>query len=116
MLASPQRCDREVRCETGAAPATVSGEPAATATGLVSSGMGREGAAGDDPEPGDLRIAPLNGGTTRHDSSGGGGAFVVIPCGEIAPADPGPGRRALGQEPLCRAPRRSRGGGRHLLR
>ena len=29
------RCDREVRCETGAAPATVSGEPAATATGWV---------------------------------------------------------------------------------
>ena len=33
MLASFLRCDREVRCETGAAPATVSGESAATATG-----------------------------------------------------------------------------------
>jgi hypothetical protein len=32
------RCDREVRCKTGAAPATVSGEPAATATGLLHRG------------------------------------------------------------------------------
>ena len=34
---------------------------------------GREGAAGDDPEPGDLRIA-----SKGDDSSGGGGAFVGI--------------------------------------
>jgi adenosylcobinamide kinase/adenosylcobinamide-phosphate guanylyltransferase len=53
------RCDREVRCETGAAPATVSGEPAATATALTK--WEWEGAAGDDPEPGDLRIAPCDG-------------------------------------------------------
>ena len=51
------RRDREVRCNTGAAPATVSGEPAAIATGPF--GRGWEGAAGDDPEPGDLRAAPL---------------------------------------------------------
>src|SRR6266851_1998543 len=56
MLASPERCDREVRCKTGAAPATVSGESAATATGPHPSlprkrggkGGGWEGAAGDD--------------------------------------------------------------------
>src|SRR5262249_18691967 len=30
-----QRCNREVRCKTGAAPATVSGGPAATSKGLV---------------------------------------------------------------------------------
>ncbi len=51
------RCDREVRCETGAAPATVSGEPAAHRHCPIL--WGREGAAGDDPEPGDLRVAPL---------------------------------------------------------
>jgi len=57
-----ERCDREVRCNTGAAPATVSGESSATATGSGDS-PGREGAAGDDPEPGDLRIvAPPTGG------------------------------------------------------
>ncbi|SRR6266851_3457608 len=72
MLASPERCDREVRCKTGAAPATVSGESAATATGPHPSlprkrggkGGGWEGAAGDDPEPGDLRIA-RNGTSPR---------------------------------------------------
>src|SRR5207244_5864180 len=42
MLASPSRCDREVRCKTGAAPATVSGAPAAHATGL---GLGPTGKA-----------------------------------------------------------------------
>src|SRR5215472_19361359 len=42
VLALPPRCDREVRCETGAAPATVSGESAATATG---SGLGPTGKA-----------------------------------------------------------------------
>ena len=41
------------RCEAGAAPATVSGEIATEATG----GIRREGAAIDDPEPGDLRAA-----------------------------------------------------------
>ena len=79
---------------------------------------GREGAAGDDPEPGDLRIAPPDGlhrEAERDHSSGGGGAFVAIargPCrprGDAAPADAGAGRRALGQEPQCRAPRRSGG-------
>jgi hypothetical protein len=35
------RCDREVRCDTGAAPATVSGETAATATGSGDSPPGR---------------------------------------------------------------------------
>jgi adenosylcobinamide kinase/adenosylcobinamide-phosphate guanylyltransferase len=64
VVASSPRCDREVRCNAGAAPATVSGETAAIATGnlaLPPAGEGRagvrEGAAGDDPEPGDLRIA-----------------------------------------------------------
>src|SRR3982751_2186469 len=57
VLAFQPRCDREVRCKTGAAPATVSGEPTASATGSGPVGREREGAAGDDPEPGDLRIA-----------------------------------------------------------
>ncbi len=73
-------------------------------------------AAGDDPEPGDLRIAPLDGGSNRHDSSGGGGAFVVTPRGAVAPADPDPGRRSLGQERLCRGARRRGRPLRHLLR
>src|SRR5579883_658129 len=45
--------DREVRCDAGAAPATVSGETAARATGPPDA-AGREGAAVGDPEPGDL--------------------------------------------------------------
>jgi adenosylcobinamide kinase / adenosylcobinamide-phosphate guanylyltransferase len=57
VLASATRCNREVRCDTGAAPATVSGETAAKTTGLAK--PGREGAAGDDPEPGDLCIAQV---------------------------------------------------------
>src|SRR5947209_19744251 len=56
VLASALRCDREVRCETGAAPATVSGELAATATDLLTE-RGWEGAAGLDTEPGDIRFA-----------------------------------------------------------
>src|SRR5439155_20790757 len=55
VLASGLRCDREVRCDTGAAPATVSGEPAAQTTG-PQGGAGKA-PPGDDPEPGDLRIA-----------------------------------------------------------
>src|SRR6185312_7879464 len=41
VLASRPRCDREVRCKAGAAPATVRASFAATATGET-----REGAAG----------------------------------------------------------------------
>jgi len=53
-LAAARR-DREVRCDAGAAPATVSGEIAARSTG----GTARwEGAATDDPEPGDLLAVP----------------------------------------------------------
>ena len=58
---------------------------------------------------------PCHGGAERDHSSGGGGAFVAIerghalPRGSIAPGDPGAGRRALGQEPLRRASRRSGG-------
>ena len=37
-------------------------------------------------------------------------------CGDAAPADPGPGRRPLGQEPPCRSARRRRRQLRHLLR
>src|SRR5579863_5069733 len=48
------RRDREVRCDAGAAPATVSGEIATTATG---GRCRREGAVIDDPEPGDLLVA-----------------------------------------------------------
>src|SRR5689334_14712761 len=58
VLASVQRRDREVRCDAGAAPATVCGEIATEATGRGRPGW--EGAAIDDPEPGDLLVAPLS--------------------------------------------------------
>src|SRR5579863_5531794 len=53
MLASPLRRDREDRCDAGAAPATVSGEIAAEATEPAKAW---EGAAIDEPEPGDLLV------------------------------------------------------------
>src|SRR6266851_5691773 len=56
VLASPLRRDREVRCDAGAAPATVSGEIATRSHWRVR--PRREGAAIDDPEPGDLLVAP----------------------------------------------------------
>src|SRR6266436_4766600 len=56
VLASPPRRDREVRCDAGAAPATVSGEIATRSHWRVR--PRREGAAIDDPEPGDLLVAP----------------------------------------------------------
>src|SRR6185312_14551678 len=52
VLASRLRRDREVRCDAGAAPATVSGE-------IATRSHWRRGAAIDDPEPGDLLVAPL---------------------------------------------------------
>ena len=85
---------------TGAAPATVSGKSAATATGSDRSGW--EGAAGDDPEPGDLRIA-ANWTIPRAEErdqcrcqARGDRAYL----GHL-----GVGRRPVGQEPLCRAAR-----------
>jgi adenosylcobinamide kinase / adenosylcobinamide-phosphate guanylyltransferase len=55
VLASLSRRDREVRCDAGAAPATVSGEIATRSH--WPGRYGREGAAIDDPEPGDLLAA-----------------------------------------------------------
>ena len=91
MLASAPRCDREVRCDTGAAPATVSGETAAKATGIPIRREVREGAAGDDPEPGDLRIA-----RNRDNSSGGGGGA----CGVDAHRSGGHGSSARRLPPV----------------
>src|SRR5947207_15656035 len=117
MLASVPRCDREVRCKTGAAPATVSGEPAATPLALLH--PERVGTAPRALTPSqETSASPPRFGFwgERDRSSGGGVAFVIDPTGGIAPADPGAGRCPFGQKPLCRDADRDGRRERHLLR
>src|SRR5690349_451620 len=104
------RRDREVRCDAGAAPATVSGEIATRKP--LAAGCRREGAAIDDPEPGDLLVAPLFCDHPRAEERLAASSRSLATSRldrSLAAIDAGAGRRALGQEPLRRgADRRGR--------